>query len=273
MVSTIQILLFIINILAGFLIAYFTYSIYRRTEGGSRAWGYLAITGTLLGLYSVLSSFNIMMGINASENMGKMFIDAIMYGGIAVTFPLSILMLADDMKIKKPDIMTMNKMRIYFTTVLIVLFVYNFILTTPPNLLGEFVSLSMSMIIFTSLPLIYLSFLMAKQTKLFAWKIVMLGTISLLIASGMEQVSSNACNGWDYNDVIGGYIPQGVIGIPECAGFQSDIMFSVIVPTGGITNPLMALVGLNDIAWILAGLFNLIAFFLIWRSMGSSKSI
>lgn len=262
-----QMLVYLVNIIVGFLTAYFTYSIYRKTEGGSRGWGYLAIVGALLGMYSIVGTFNQMMGISSSQNTAKMIIDFIAYGGFAVVLPIGLLTLVNDLKIKRPGFLSQRNIRIYFCGILGILFLYNFILTQPPSIAGELVSLSMAMIIFTSPLVAYLSYLLAKETNLTPWKIVMLGAICMFIASGMEQVSSNACGGWAYNDVLNGYLPPEAMGIPECSGFGSELMFGVIVPTGGLTNPLMVLVGLNDIGWILTGLLNLVAFLLIWKSM------
>ncbi len=235
----------IFSILAGILIAYFTYMIYKFTKGGSKAWMFIAITGVTLGVWGSLQVIFLMFfDIRIIRIItGIIFLPLIALGGL-----FSSIELPKDMDIKIPKFLNIKNAKIYSLFIFLILLIYN-LLTPFTNILTEILSIAHILIFFYFIPATYGFYFVWKGTRLKEWCIMSLA--SFLIVMGIittnytgvccENNLSNLCelNVLDY---------VSVLPLPCIESLLS--------------------IALKGAMFLLFGeILYLISFYLIWRSM------
>lgn len=254
-------ILVFVTLPVGFLSAFFTYDVYRRTKGGSPGWMYIAMGGFMLGMFSVFIGLNLLMGIPAYQNSIKIAVDIISYSTFSMVFPLAGIMLMNDMGIKSR--VTTRGFLIYFIAVAAMLFAYNFIVPFP-GVFEEVLSLMNMMMLFTFPVLAYAAYRIGFGSGILPWKIILVASLLMAGATFSEVIISDGCGGWDFNRVLSGEMENT---IPECADFPSDMIFSEVIPFGGTLKGMVTYVKYNDFIYMIAALLFIVSFFLIWKSM------
>ncbi len=257
--------LFLFLLFGGIVIAYFSYNIYTKTKGGSRGWAYLAICGIVLGIYSFNDSISLMINIPPIQNIQKLILDGVSYFLLNLFMCLGVIELIEGFGLKKSKFLNKKFFLILFSLIVIVLFTYNLI-TPNFGFLPESVSITISLFLFTFPFSFYGFYVLWKNTKLLAWFLILISTIFLFFGSFSEQVCANSCT-WEYNKVLIKEKPLGYVGIPECEGFASDMVFAEAIPLGNAFDFLVPIANYNDVFWLIAIILIIIGFFLIWKSM------
>jgi len=199
----------LLSVVVGPLLAVVVYSIYRKTQGGSKGWLYLTIAFISLGVWSISQVVFLIMFPN--------FIARTITGAMAIfliTFfnPLGAVKLANDMQCKVP--MWLTEFNIIMIGLVYYASMYVYSLMMSRDILGAVASISIigmtPMFLIASLGYLCI----AKTTRVRFWSLWVLGTIIVIIGSFMivggyasccgtgaplEWVPGSGCDGWIYD--------------------------------------------------------------------------
>jgi len=165
-------------------------NIYRKTEGGSKGWLYMAVSFGSLGIWAI-SQLILTFAFNTPE--GRLVIGILMFIFISLFAPLSAIRLARDMKCEIPKWMIERNVVIIYAVFFGALIGYN--LMTSSNLLGSLSSASILSIIPTFI-IAWMGYCaIAKTTGKILWKWLAWGCIITMIGAVMIVSTYTNCCG------------------------------------------------------------------------------
>lgn len=266
-ISTLALVLFAVLTLVGILISYFAYDVYRKTSGGSKGWIYMLITAAMVGVYAFTAAISGVMGIPSFQNYPKLVLDGISFLGLSLFFPLAMIRLFRDMGGKGMGFLTTRNYLIYYVFIIALLFALNAVFSEPSVIPVRMASVGIISLMFF-FPVVALgAYMISKQTGMVSWRLLVLGSLLIVLASFLEVPLTSGCGGLLYNDVRLGLITPDSIGAPEiCAENMGTMFFGTVVPAGSALNFLLPVAIYSDAAFLIGALIVVYAFFLIWKS-------
>lgn len=244
-------------IIIGLLMAFFSYKIYRNTQGASKGWVYMVIFGITLFLWSSTAMF---FKIIINDFIARAITGSIFLITLAYLVPLSYTTLLKDYNFAKPKWLTPRFAIFFVTGFFALLLIFNL----SDNLFtGLFLNKLLSIIhmtlaislLFTSIPTYYLM----KETRRAPW--ILSFIFCLIIGVGLNLGVYYTSNCWG-NKELGGALAKNAD--PICAGYDLDyiqVYQLTAIPefmTLGKVYQLFLLIGL---------IIGDISFFMLWRRL------
>jgi hypothetical protein len=256
-VTLITIIFRSLAIIIGLLMAFFSYKIYRNTQGASRGWVYMVAFGISLFLWSSTAMF---FKVIVNDFVIRAITGSIFLFSLAYLVPLSYTYLVKDFNFNRPNWLTPRFVIFFVTSVLILLFAINIF----DNLLtGLFLNKLLSIIhltlaisvLFSAIP----TYCLMKATKKAPWILAFL--FSLIIGLGLNLGAYYDNNCWG-NSEFGG--PLVKTADKSCVGYDLDYVQVYQLPA----SPAIAAVGKVYQLFLLLGLIlGDLSFFILWRRL------
>lgn len=184
-----------IAIISSILIAYFTYSIYKFTKGGSLGWKYFAIGGICLGIWA--SGFILFDSFFKILEL-KLLTSSIAIPLIAIFYPLAPIKLIKDFGIKKPKWLSEKNLLFLFSILFFPLLIYNLVLPSELKvpyfwILAEIAEDGVFTMVFTFIFAIVGCYYLWKQTKLKPWKYLGIAAFFVCIGQFFSELATGCC--------------------------------------------------------------------------------
>lgn len=244
---------FLVVLILGLVVAFFSYRIFYLTQGGSKGWMYIAIVGMAMAFWSISQMVYDIMQL--SEEF-RIVLGTIMFLAISFLAPTAVFRLIEDMSLVAPKLFARRNFNIAYLFIFFILVLYN-LMGARVNVLSEIYSASQFMLLVGFMPMTYGMCFVWKGTRKPAWLLMIVFGI-LMSAAQVPSIYMGACCG------EGGALASDTV----CSGY--DIPYTETVPTH-CTEDMVLLVKDYRVIDIFSFLIALIAFFLLWWSMESAS--
>jgi len=260
MATIMSYIMFFGMIVAGFLIAYFSYDLYRLTKGGSRGWKYMTYACIPLGLYAIWGVIDTALGMSIPFRLEiLLLVTGVSLFLFGLFMPLAIQRIGEDIKAGFPKCYTGRNILIFITLLYAVLITYNLMMPIT-TVAEEIVSIILFNLAIMSGVMAFGSFIIAKSSKKIAWWLFLVAAVTILLGVPGYQFYGDCCgSGWTENISFV---------YPECSGFVNEYSYAPVIH-GSCIPQLIPVFNFTIISVIIATFFYLAAFTIIWRNIKS----
>lgn len=261
MATVISYIAFTAMAVVGFLIAYFSFDIYRLTKGGSKGWKYMAYGCIPMGVYAIWGVFDTMLQFSIPYRLEFLLLmTGLCVFMLQIFLPLGTQGIGKDIGARLPGWYTSRNILVFLAVIFLGLVAYNFMLPIA-GVADEIVSIGFfSLAVMSGVCAVgYLA--IARSTKKSAWWLLFLASLFMLLGFPGYQMYGDCCGS-------AGWVAQMEFTNPDCYGFINDYAFSAVIH-GSCIPALLPLANYSMVSIIIATILYFIAFTMIWRSIKS----
>lgn len=234
----------------GLLFAFFSYSIYNHTRGGSRGWMYMAIAGISFSAWAIVQ---ILFGVVLDNADLRMGLGSLLYGMIVMFAPAGPIKLAIDMKLSsRARMITIRRYVYYIVPVMLVVSAFS-VMDPYINALNEVISLMHVLVAFSLIAMSYTTFYLWRETENRAWFFIFFFVSLVSLSTFMGAYSGGCCNSDGY-----------YYGNPVCSSYGGDYVNVIPLACNAGILPVTLQWNVFQIVSVLSGL---IGFYLLWKPM------